>query len=84
MRGQVLTETFRGGTPRHGLRVLCHHRVSDERGPLAATSTTFVVPGAIAGEATFDWYAPGAMPVIAATDAPPSGLRPRRVEDVAA
>lgn len=47
-------------------------------------STTFVFPGAIAGEATFDWYAAGAMPAIAATDSPPPGRRPRRVDDVAA
>jgi peptidoglycan/xylan/chitin deacetylase (PgdA/CDA1 family) len=32
---------------------------------LGFASTTFVVPGAIAGEVGFDWYAPGPMPAIA-------------------
>jgi peptidoglycan/xylan/chitin deacetylase (PgdA/CDA1 family) len=31
-------------------------------------STVFVVPGAIAGEAAFSWYPPGAMPPIAGWD----------------
>ncbi|MDX6596513.1 MAG: hypothetical protein QOE87_400, partial [Gaiellales bacterium] len=31
-------------------------------------STVFVVPGAIAGEAAFSWYRPGAMPPIAGWD----------------
>jgi peptidoglycan/xylan/chitin deacetylase (PgdA/CDA1 family) len=35
---------------------------------LGFPSTTFVVPGAIAGETAFDWYAPGPMPPIAGWD----------------
>ena len=43
----------------HGLPVLREH---------GFPSTVFVVPGAIAGDRAFSWYAPGAMPPLAGWD----------------
>ncbi|HET6171075.1 MAG TPA: polysaccharide deacetylase family protein [Gaiellales bacterium] len=43
----------------HGLPVLREH---------GFPSTVFVVPGAIAGDAAFSWYAPGSMPPLAGWD----------------